>query len=60
MLYNIDEKLGKLSDVDEKFHITFLQDLAYCLITSNAFLTKPREPELEKFWFILLCPFHNK
>lgn len=54
--------LGKLSNVEDKLYIHFVQDIAYCLIrpTANKFLTKSREPELERFWLILLCPFHNK
>lgn len=52
--------LRKLSNVEEKLYIHFLQDIAYCLITANKFLTKFREPELDRFLLILLCRFHNK
>lgn len=52
--------LRKLSNVEEKLYIHFVQDIAYCLITGNKFLTKSREPELERFLLILLCRFHNK
>lgn len=40
--------LRKLSNVEDKLYINFVQDIAYCLIrpTANKFLTKSREPEL--------------